>query len=846
MARLLMILPGLLLACTGKEPEDATGDGSVDADGDGVTAGADCDDADETRYPGADELCDGVDNDCDDIVDEDAVDASTWFPDADGDGFGDDAGAVLACEAPSGAVAAGGDCDDTDPAYRPDAVEDDCLDPNDYNCDGSVGYDDADGDGHPACEDCDDADADVFPGAAEVCDGDDNDCDDAVDEDAVDAVTWYADQDGDRHGDASSPTLACTAPDDHVLDATDCDDTSSAVHPGATELCNGVDDDCDSTVDEDDAADAPTWYDDADGDGYGDSTLSTRACEAPSDTVGDDTDCDDLSAAVNPGATELCNDIDDDCDGSTDEDDAADAVVWYADSDGDGFGDPTSQATACDAPSGYTDDTSDCDDGSAAISPDADEVCDGIDNDCDGITDGTDSLDAGTWYLDRDGDGHGDPATSTVSCTAPASHVAGGTDCDDTDASISPAAVEYCDTIDNDCDGSTDEDDAADALTWYADSDGDGFGDAASDTTACEQPSGFVGDDADCDDGLSSINPDADEVCDGDDNDCDGTTDEDDAVDALTWYADGDGDGFGDAESPTVACDQPSGYVADDSDCDDGDAGVTDCSFPTFDGTLGTSWTTLATPSDHLYSLQVYQTSDIPVIVNAYSNSSSGAQRYDPATNTWTTDSASVPYNSPWTSMAPWDGDLWMLRNGQVYRYAVATGTWTTVRSTSTSDDLNMTESDEFGVIYGYDDRGYIIEYDTVTGSVTLNPTGVGGEHETRLAYDPGTRAIYFGAYNAPNLYKYDIATGAVSAMASIPESQLNDIFCSDRSGHIYAAGGSSGTTLFQYDIASNSWSRIPDLPSDHGNNGSCTVSADGWLYVGTGSNLMFYRIELY
>mgnify|MGYP001582428471 CR=1 FL=1 len=82
--------------------------------------------------------------------------------------------------------------------------------------------------------------------------------------------------------------------------------------------------------------------------------------------------------------------------------------------------------------------------------------------------------------------------------------------------------------------------------------------------------------------------------------------------------------------------------------------------------------------------------------------------------------------------------------------------------------------------------------------------------------------------------------------MTPIPESQLNDIFCSDRSGHIYAAGGSSGTSMYQYDIATDVWAAIPALPSDHGNNGSCTVSYEGWLYVGTGSNYKLHRIELY
>ena len=161
----------------GSDSDGSDSDAVVDNDGDGVPAEEDCDDDDATTYPGAAELCDGKDNSCDGAIDEGAQ--SSFYTDGDADGYG--AGeAILACEAPSGAAARDGDCDDADPRYNPGAAEADCADPNDYNCDGSTGFADTDGDGFAACQECDDADAAVNPDATEVCDGLDNNCDGTV------------------------------------------------------------------------------------------------------------------------------------------------------------------------------------------------------------------------------------------------------------------------------------------------------------------------------------------------------------------------------------------------------------------------------------------------------------------------------------------------------------------------------------------------------------------------------------------------------------------------------------------------------------------------------------------
>ncbi len=604
--------------CDGDIDEDGAADASwyLDADGDGyglddevlvqcehpdgyTAESGDCDDSDASVHPGAEEWCNGEDDDCDGDVDEDdAVNGDTWYVDGDGDGFGGE-DTVTACEQPSGTSETSTDCDDSDASVHPGAdescneVDDDCDGDTDEGqaVDGDTFYEDADGDGYGnagsttiACEqpsgyttddtDCLDTNALVYPAADELCDALDNDCDGDVDEEVVDGATWYLDSDGDGYGDASSSstTAACDQPTGYVADNTDCDDTDANVNPWVDESCNGVDDDCDGDTDEDDAVDATTWYADSDSDRYGDATVSTTACSQPSGYVADSEDCDDSDAAISPDADEACDGVDNDCDGDTDEDDAVDATSWYADDDGDGYGDASVASTACSQPADTVADDTDCDDSDATISPDADEECDGVDNDCDGATDEDSAIDASTWYADDDGDGYGDASNPTNACDQPSEHVADDTDCDDGDASSHPGADELCDGADNDCDGTVDEDDATDAPTWYADDDGDGFGDASNPTNACDQPSEHVADATDCDDGDASVNPDSDELCDGVDNDCDGATDEDDATDASTWYADSDGDGFGDASSSSNACTQPSGYVSDDNDCDDTDA----------------------------------------------------------------------------------------------------------------------------------------------------------------------------------------------------------------------------------------------------------------------------------
>ncbi len=335
----------------------------------------------------------------------------------------------------------------------------------------------------------------------------------------------------------------------HTVSLTATDEAGNACTDDATvEVCDAV------------------WHEDSDADGFGDPDAVTTACQAPAGYVADATDCDDADAAINLDAPERCDKVDNDCDGETDEDDASDASTWYADTDGDGFGDAADSTDACEQPGGYVADATDCDDSNADASPGSTEICDEADNDCDGeIDEGVKT----TFYADNDGDGYGDAGSGADACEAPPGYVADATDCDDAESRSSPGETEVCDEVDNDCDGETDEDDASDASTWYADTDGDGFGDAADSTDACEQPGGYVADATDCDDSNADASPGSTEICDEADNDCDGEIDE--GV-KTTFYADNDGDGYGNADVMAEACSAPSGYVADDTDCDDAES----------------------------------------------------------------------------------------------------------------------------------------------------------------------------------------------------------------------------------------------------------------------------------
>jgi len=403
--------------CSGTEDDGTTGDfNDRDEDGfdscgdDGVPGGvnADCNDDNANVHPDAVEACDGNrDDDCDGVDFDQEVD--------------DDGDQVSEC---------GGDCDDTDPALNPNDVDqdgastcdatpdcddtdatlnvDDVDNDGDTTCDGDCDDDevaanvaDLDNDGVTTCgpdgvfdtadDDCDDDDIDNFPGNSEACDNADNDCDglpevgnadtdndtfticagdcddnnahafpgnpevcDAADNDCANGVDDGFDVDGDGVTTCGPDGVTGNADDD-------CDDTLATgvnVNPGETEVCNAIDDDCDGGVD----------------DGFDVDNDTYTTCGADGIAGNADDDCDDSAATganVNPGVTEVCDAVDDDCDGTVDN----------------GFDTDNDGVTTCgpDGTVGNADD--DCDDTDNDLFPGNAEAIDGVDQDCDAFID---------------------------------------------------------------------------------------------------------------------------------------------------------------------------------------------------------------------------------------------------------------------------------------------------------------------------------------------------------------------------------------------------------------------------------------------------------------------------
>ncbi len=411
-----------------------------DFDGDGVPDDSDCDPQDGSIWAGAfDPFGDGVDQDCD------GADGT----DADGDGYPSSAGGGPDCSDSDaalnpadldgdGASTCAGDCDDADPLRAPGRPE--VCDGLDSDCDGVVPADeqDADGDGVSAClGDCAPQDPAVFPSAPELCDTLDTDCDG----DLVDGAL-------DTDFDGSPDCIDADDDGDGVDDEQDCAPDNPAIHPGAEEACDGVDSDCDG--------DLSDGFEDTDSDALPD-------CIDPDDDGDgepDETDCGPLDASVHPGAAEVCDALDSDCDGDLVEGDLdfeGDGIPDCADPDDDGDGDP---------------DTTDCAPFAASIFTGATEACEGLDTDCDGVVPAIE--------LDGDGDG-------LVGCAG---------DCNDANPAVFTGAPEQCNGLDDNCDGLV--------PSGEFDTDLDSF-------APCQ---------GDCNDLVPTMYPGASEICDGYVQDC--------------------------------------------------------------------------------------------------------------------------------------------------------------------------------------------------------------------------------------------------------------------------------------------------------------------------------------
>jgi hypothetical protein len=585
----------------------------------------DCQDANSNVNPGSVEKCNNLDDNCNGQTDEGCDDDGDKYCDSD---MTYDASAVPVLVCPAGP----GDTDDTDPSINPQGQE--ICDGKDNNSNAQIdeGCDD-DGDDYcdaniytigtpPACphggNDCDDTAPTINPGMQENCGTpyDDNCNGSANDQNAVDCQPFFFDSDSDKWGSNSSKCLCAPLNQYKAINPGDCNESDPAINPGAAEICDGIDNNCDKVIDE---------GCDGDGDGY---------CHTGATIVGNPTicknginDCDDSNPNVNPGKAEICgNGKDDNCNGSQNDQDALGSVPFYQDLDGDTYG-STFSGKFCSPSGSYTaTNSADCDDSKKSVNPAAVEICDNIDNNCDGTADeGCDDdndgqCDANMTYsgpvakcpngsgdcndndasifkgksqeicdnkddncngktddgCDDDHDGYCD-AAFTVATPLPSICPKGSGDCDDLNSDQNPGAKEVCGNgLDDNCNGSQNDQDAAGCLTFYFDADSDAWGlSGSTGKCLCNSAGSYkatkIGD---CDETSAAINPSASEVCDGKDNNCDGTVDENNATGCVVRYYDGDQDGYGiSLNACTCASNAP--YTASQAgDCNDTDANM--------------------------------------------------------------------------------------------------------------------------------------------------------------------------------------------------------------------------------------------------------------------------------
>ncbi len=233
------------------------------------------------------------------------------------------------------------------------------------------------------------------------------------------------------------------------------------------EVCgDNEDNDCNGQTDEPGAGGCKNWYLDNDSDDYGTGVASTANCLCSDPGKGYSSnggDCNDFAQAIHPLGVEICDNIDNDCDGATDESGSKGCTVFYKDLDGDGFGDPNNSACLCKSKqtSEWILQAADCDDTpgpGAAIHPGVDEICDGVDNNCNTKIDELGAIGCQLYYVDQDNDTYGVTNTGLCLCAASKSNTAGQPgDCDDSNGAVNPGGIEVCDLVDNDCNGKVDD-----------------------------------------------------------------------------------------------------------------------------------------------------------------------------------------------------------------------------------------------------------------------------------------------------------------------------------------------------------------------------------------------------
>lgn len=585
-----------------------------------VSTATDCDDSNAGVKPGVRDICDGIDNDCDGVTDENCLMPECYQAlvsifscmDEECAEYGPEclltsceelneqlqycAGhecieALLMnphtwqiiqpytveqkanyfvehCSSPDddadGYTVAEGDCNDTDSSIHPEAIDipGDGIDQNCNGHDAEAGDDDDDT--YTEAEgDCNDTNPEIHPGVPDICDGVDNDCDGQTDEDAI-SQTYYLDSDHDGFGNSAVSASYCSAEsasaDDYIMVAGDCNDNDPGINPDIDEVSEEY---CGDGIDQDcEGGDLPcSALEDNDGDEYSEV----------------DGDCDDTDSNVYPGAPEICGDgIDQNCNGHDQK---------CGDNDDDG----------------YTPAEGDCDDSNPGVHPGAMEICmDEIDQDCNGIVDdGCCAIALVSLFNCAEASGclSSDPDCLIGHCPEEL-YILQEAQCVEPqcvlnlladpalpfDETWTPEAmadyiISKCGLLDNDGDGFSaadgDCDDANQAVHPGATeicSDGIDQNCSGSDASCDDaDEDGYTTDD--CDDNNRYIHPGAEEVCDGLDNDCNGQIDED-IEEMPIWYRDADGDGYGFWEETTEACLQPAGYVDNEGDCDDTDSTV--------------------------------------------------------------------------------------------------------------------------------------------------------------------------------------------------------------------------------------------------------------------------------